>query len=215
MLKRAKISKYRQKKILRCFCQDLTATQTSNLLGLNRNTVNRYYHLFRQVIAKYQEAINQGFEGEIELDESYFGQGKFSKRGRGTTKIPVFGLLKRNGRVYTQVIKNASAAEIRPIIRRLIKKDSTIYTDQWQAYHGLVLDGYKHYRINHALEGYATMKRTHVNGIENFWSYAKRRLRKFNGVTPKDFYLHLKECEFRYNERGNLFEKMTEILKVI
>lgn len=214
MLAKAKISAYRQKKILRCFCEDLTASQTAQLLGTNRNTVNRYYKLFRQAIVTYQESFNGGFSGEVELDESYFGPRHTGRRGRGTDKIPVFGILKRNGRVHTQIIKNASRREIKPIIEELVTKDSTIYTDKWRAYDGLVLDGYKHYRINHTKRQYSNRRGTHINGIENFWSYAKRRLNKFNGVPAKDFYLYLKECEFRYNERGNLYEKMLEILKV-
>ena len=43
--------------------------------------------------------------------------------------------------------------------------------------------------------------KSHVNGIENFWSFAKRRLAKFNGCSSDAFVLHLKECEWRYNHR--------------
>jgi transposase-like protein len=50
-----------------------------------------------------------------------------------------------------------------------------------------------------------------VNGIENLWSFAKRRLRKFNGIRARDFYLHLKECEFRYNEWSNIYKQMVQI----
>jgi transposase-like protein len=77
-------------------------------MKLNRKTINRYYKLFREKIACFSEQEN-GFEGEIELDESYFG-GKHhkGKRGRGSeNKIPVFGILKRNGKVYTQIIPNS------------------------------------------------------------------------------------------------------------
>ena len=84
MIKWAKLSRYKQLKLLRCFCEDLTASQTSRLLDLNRNTVNRYYRLFREKIAAHQEATNEGFSGEVELDESYFGtRHRGSKRGRG------------------------------------------------------------------------------------------------------------------------------------
>jgi transposase len=150
-IKYGKLSPYQVKKILHCFCEDLTATQTARVTGINRNTVNRYYRLFRQKIAAYQEeqAQQQGFSGEIELDESYFGGKNKGKRGRGTAKIPVFGLLRRNGRVYTQIIKNASAAQIRPIIRQFVRPGSRIYTDRWRAYDGLVLNGYEHHRIDH------------------------------------------------------------------
>ena len=66
------------------------------------------------------------------------------KRGRGAeSKVPMFGVLKRNGRVYTQIIKNASKQELLPIVRQLVRKKSTIYTDKWKSYDGLVFDGYK------------------------------------------------------------------------
>jgi transposase len=45
-------------------------------------------------------------------------------------------------------------------------------------------------------------------------TYLKRRLRKFNGIRAKDFYLHLKECEFRYNERSNLYNKIFKVIKL-
>lgn len=211
MVKWAKISDYKLKKLIHCFCEDLTALQSAKLLNLNRNTVNRYYRIFREKIASYQESTSNGFSGEVELDESYFGARR-GKKGRGTDKIPVFGILKRNGKVYTQIIKNASKAQIKPIITKLVSKDSTVYTDKWKAYDGLVLDGYKHHRINHSKE-YSNCKGTHINGIENFWSFTKRRLRKFNGIPSKDFYLYLKECEFRYTYRNDLFKKMTEIVR--
>ena len=102
-IKYSKLSTYNMKKLLRCFCEDLTATQTANLMDINRNTVNRYYRLFREKIAAYQEQLaqQQGFAGEVELDESYFGGKNKGKRGRGTAKTPVFGIFKRNGHVYS------------------------------------------------------------------------------------------------------------------
>ena len=50
--------------------------------------------------------------------------------------------------------------------------------------------------------------KNHVNGIESFWSYCKRRLAKFNGLTDKKFILHLKESEFRLNNRKTNLEKI-------
>jgi len=69
---RCEISSERKfKEILKCFCIDLTATQTSNLTGLNRNTVNKYYAKFRERIVELCN-IDSPFGGEIEVDESYF-----------------------------------------------------------------------------------------------------------------------------------------------
>ena len=213
-IKYGKLSNYRLKKLLMCFCEDLNATQTSKVSGINRNTVNRYYRILREKIDAYQGSINGGFRGEIELDESYFGGKGKGRRGRGTAKIPVFGILRRNGRVYTQIIRNATKREIMPIIRQFVHSSSTVYTDRWRAYDGLVVDGYKHYRINHNQGEFSDNRGNHINGIENFWSFAKRRLRKFNGIRARDFYLHLKECEFRYNERSNIYKKMVQIIKL-
>ncbi len=131
-------------------------------------------------------------------------------------KVPVFGIKKRDGKVYTQIIKNASRAEIKPIIKRLVTKDSTIYTDGWKAYDGLVLDGYRHYRINHSKE-FTCGKKNHINGIENFWGWSKMRLAKFRGLNRNNFYLHLKECEFRFNNRSlktkELYAKLLSVVR--
>jgi transposase-like protein len=109
--------------------------------------------------------------------------------------------------VYTQVIKNASKQELLPIVRQIVRKRSKIYTDKWSAYDGLVFDGYKHTRINHSKQ-YSDRRGGHVNDIENFWSFAKRRLAKFNGVSRETFLLHRKECEFRYNHKGAILETL-------
>lgn len=152
-MKYSKLSNYKIKKILKCFCLELTAMQTAKQLNLNRNTIDRYYNIFRVKIAKYQEKQKLKFEGDIEIDESYFGsRHKGDKRGRSTaTKIPVIGILKREDTVHTEIITDASKKSIMPIIKKIIKKSkSNIYTDKWKSYDGLILSGYKHYRINHS-----------------------------------------------------------------
>ena len=212
MFKYCKLSQYKIKKNLYCFSQDLTAIQTANFLKLNRNTINRYYRLFREKILIASEAEN-GFEGELELDESYFG-GKHhkGKRGRGSeNKIPVFGILKRNGKVYTQIIPDSSSETLLDIVQTKIKPDSIVYTDSFRAYNKLSLKGYKHYRINHSVE-FAKGK-NHINGIESFWGYCKMRLSKFYGLKKEEFLLHLKECEFRFNHRKqDLYKILLEVI---
>ena len=224
MLKRkARLRKTTIKKLIECFRADVSATQAGKLVKVNRNTANLWYGNFRERILAYQEHENGSFHGEVELDESYFGGPRKKKhaldrrkRGRGTeNKVPVFGIKKRDdGKVYTQIIKNASKQELLPIIKRLIaKNNATIYTDKWKSYDSLVLDGYKHKRINHS-ETYSNRQGTHVNGIENFWSFSKRRLAKFNGVSRKTFLLYLKECEFRYNHKYDMLEILEGLLTV-
>lgn len=207
-IKNAHISERRFKEILRCFCLDLTAKQTSKMTNLNRNTINRYFNKFRERIVKLCQ-INSPFQGEIEVDESYFGARRVKgKRGRGAKgKTIVFGLLKREGKVYTEIVPDAQKATLQAIIRGKVLVKSIIYSDKWRGYDGLVDVGYdKHFRVNHSDNEFANGKK-HINGIESFWSYAKIRLYKFRGLSKEKFNLHLKECEFRFNNRHNdLFE---------
>ena len=159
------------------------------------------------------EEYQQEF-GEFELDESYFGARRIrGKRGRGAAgKTPVFGLLKRNVKVYVTIVPNCSREELMPIIQGKILEGSTIHTDGWRAYDGLILNGYNHYRVFHHENEFARGK-SHVNGIECFWSYAKRRLTKFNGLTDDKFVLQLKECECGFNHRNdnNFFDFVSNL----
>lgn len=214
------ISNYRIRKIIFHFCVDINASKAAVLLDINRNTINKYFNIFRKLIYGYQTELLKRFVGELELDESYFGasrvrgfKGKL-KKGRGTIKQPVFGLFKRSGRVYTEIIPNCKKPTMRAIILGKIDSESIIYTDGWRGYDGLVDVGYdKHFRVNHSQNEFSRGNGVHINGIESFWSYTKRRLTKFNG-TKVNFPLHLKECEWRWNKTVvQLQKELEEMLK--
>ena len=211
-LKNSKISEPKTREIIRGFALDLTATQTAELTGITRKSANRIYQSIRQKIFESlaKEVI---LDGEIEMDESYFGPTRVrGKRGRGSgRKMIVFGLLKRGEKVYTTIVPNCSRDELMPIIKGHILEHSTVYTDGWKAYDGLIINGYDHHRIYHSENEFARGK-NHVNGIESFWSFTKRRLAKFNGIQGKMFYLHLKESEFRFNNRSLSVEKFYKLL---
>jgi len=207
-INRSKVSEAKFRQILRYFTEDFNSTQTSKLTGISRRTISDIYQKLRLRIGSLTEEEEQ-LSGEIEADESYFGARRIrGKRGRGAKgKVPVFGLLKRNGKVYTAIVRNCERKQLMPIIKGKILEDSTIYTDGWTSYDSLVLNGYKHHRIYHSKNEFARGK-NHVNGIESFWSYAKRRMAKFNGVPKNKFILHLKESEWRFNHRGDNIYKV-------
>ena len=207
-IKNAHISEVKFRAVLKCFSQDFTASQTSSLTNVSRNTINGLFAKFRLRILELT-TNGGGLGGEVEVDESYFGARRVrGKRGRGALgKIPVVGLLKRHGKVYTQIIPNCSKEELMPILKGKILSKSTVYTDGWKSYNGLITSGYKHYRIYHSENEFARGK-NHVNGIESFWSYTKRRMNKFNGIHKTKFLLHLKESEFRFNNRGGIMYKV-------
>lgn len=199
-LKRSKLTKKQILKILEHFVAGTTARTAAGLLELNRNTVTLHYHRLRELIAKKLD-LNITFEGEIEVDESYFGGRRKGKRGRGAgNKTPVFGLLKRGGKVHAEVIPNAKSETLIPIIKEKVVPDSIVYSDSFKSYNALDVSEFKHFRINHS-ELFAE-NNNHINGIENFWNQAKRHMRKFNGIPKKNFRLFLKECEWRFNFRS-------------
>ena len=211
MIKYSKLSSQEIRKLLELFLNDFTATQTSILLGKSRNTINRYYGIFRDEIVKLSIQESKEY-WEYEVDESYFWARRVrGKRGRWAAgKTPVFWLLKRNWNVYVSIVEDCSKEELMPIIQGKVLEWSTIHSDGWASYDGLILNGYDHYRVYHSHNEFVRWK-SHVNGIEAFWSFAKRRMMKLNWIRADKFHLHLKECEFRYNYR-NKKEKAIKLL---
>ena len=204
---RSRISEKKFREIIKLFAADITAHQIALFSGVSRNSVNKILKNIRIRITEVCEQESPFDKGEIEMDESYFGARRTrGKKGRGAYgKTIVFGLKKRKGNVYTQIIRNCSKTEILPLINSKISKKTTVFTDGFKTYDSLVDLGYKkHYRVHHGKSEFAKKEKrikNHINGIENFWGIAKVRLYKFRGMDKKTFYLHLKECEFRFNYR--------------
>ena len=198
-MRKSRLSKIVQRRLIEHFVAGTTARCAASLVGVNVKTASYYYHRLRVIISQQLEKESEEvFRGEIEVDESYFGGTRKGKRGRGAAgKVPVFGLLKRGGRVYTKIISDASSSTLIPIIESKLVPDSIVYSDCWKGYNVLDVSEFKHYRINHS-KLFAD-KQNHINGIENFWNQAKRHLRKFNGIPRQNFGLFLKECEWRFN----------------
>ncbi len=196
-MRKSRLSKYKQNRLIELFVAGTTARTAASLVGVNKSTASYYFHRLRQLI--FEQTDNIGLlAGEIEVDGSYFGGRRKGKRGRGAAgKVPIFGLLKHNGKVYAAMIPDAKTQTLMPIIRQKVKPDSIVYTDCWRGYNALDVSEFKHYRINHSV--LFADKQNHINGIENFWNQAKRHLRKFNGVPNKYFHFFLKECEWRFN----------------
>ena len=100
-MRKSRLKKVIQDRLIEHFIAGATARCAGSLVGVNKSTSAYYFHRLRELIFTYSEDVGL-FEGEIEVDESYFGGSRKGKRGRGAAgKVPVFGLLKRNGKVYT------------------------------------------------------------------------------------------------------------------
>ena len=206
-VKHAHISEVIFRKVLKLFCADIPALTAAGLVGLSVQSTQSLYDGLRLRIMELALEEARPFAGEVEIDESYFGPRRVrGKRGRGAGgKTPVIGLLKRGGKVFTEIVENCSKAALMPIIKGQVLSEATVYTDGWKSYDGLVLGGYKHHRIHHHQNQFAR-GRNHVNGIESFWSFTKLRLAKLRGIRAQYFFLHLKESEWRWNHRhDNLY----------
>ncbi|STZ09682.1 Transposase and inactivated derivatives [Moraxella caprae] len=130
--------------------------------------------------------LKELFDGEIELDESYFGGVRKGKRGCGAGgKTAVFGLLKRNGKVFVVVVKDTKTNTLMPIIASKIKPDSVVYTDSYKSYNVLDVSDFKHFRINHSKE--FAKDHNHINSIEIFGRKPRECLENTMALTRKTF----------------------------
>jgi len=176
-----KLKKYTEK-LLEFFVLEVTARAAADILNIEHNSAALFYKKIRQVITHHlQNESAEMFDGCIELDESYFGGVRKGKRGRGAAgKVAVFGILKRQGKVYTVVMPDTKTRTLMPIISSKIKPDSIIYTDSWRSYNALDVSRFYHKRINHSTE-FAKGKKI-ISMV----------LRKYNGIHKESFPLFFK-----------------------
>ena len=201
-------------------------------MNISIDSVNRWFKSYRTAILGHLRNAPR-FSGEVEIDSSFFGRSRNDRakylkklklddetikkaleadhrRPRGG-HIRVFAIIQRSDRkVYLEIVPDNSAETLMPIIKKIVKRGSTVYSDGWRAFSKLKDKGYNHVVINHSIS-YSDGKGGHTNNVEGFWSFAKHRLRKFNGISRRTAIEHLKECEFRYNNRKD----MASVLKLI
>jgi len=201
--------------IVSCFSNDLPSITTSKLVNVNRKTTDRYFRLFRQLVLReaITERTNIGLKNGIEIDESYFGPRRVrGKRGRGARqKIVVLGLRKRGGKVFTSIIPNVERKTVLPIIRRVVNSGADIFTDGWRSYDALAVYGYNHKKVKHSEDEFVNGD-AHINGVESFWSWAKRRTIKFNGIPRHRFSIFLLETEWRFNHRATINKDVRKLI---
>jgi len=194
-------------------------------------TIYGSYKVIRQALIQNsrEEFRKLKFGGITEVDESYYG-GKFenlrkgvreklrrlglAKRGRGVKfrKQPVFGIYRRDGKVYLELIPDAQKPILEKIIRKRIERGGKVFSDTHTGYKGLVGLGYIHRTVNHSDGKYAKGK-VHINGIEGFWGLSKTNMFSYKGIRKKNWNEYLKEMEFRYNYRDLEYDYLT--LKII
>jgi len=196
--------------ILYYFYLEISARRAANELNLEYKSVHKKFMQFRKLISDYCNQEAKKLNGELELDESYFGGKRKGNRGRGAkNKAIVFGILERKGKIYTKIVENVSAETLMNEIKNKTNKGSVFYTDGWKSYASLEQFG-KHNVIDHDKE--LVNNHNHINGIEGFWSFAKERFHKYHGISKINYPFYVKEMEFRFNNRNeNVFKLLIDI----
>ncbi len=225
-VKGLRLSKKHWRQLVKLFLLGINSPTVSTELKRNIATVNKALRLVR--LTMYQDVPKDVFTGTVEVDETYLGgqkknkrksqlkkdieeYGKVSKRGLGTTKQPVFGILCRSGKVYAKLVDKTEAKDLIPIITKKVKPGTRVCSDTWRAYTGLATKGYVHRTVEHGKKEY-TRGKNHINGLEGFWGYLKRKLASKGGIRRKYFHLFLAEYVWRYNYRRLTIKQKTDRL---
>jgi len=190
--------------------------------GIKVNQKSAWFMLHRIRLAMQDEHLGSKLGGhgrEVEADETFIG-GKARNMhkdvkarriaGQGQAakdKIIVMGMLERGGHVRTQVIADRQKETLHPVIREHVHAGSALFTDEQRGYRGM--NEYDHEIIDHAVQ--YVDGRVHTNCLENFWSLLKRGLGgTYVAVEPFHLFRYLDEQVFRFNNRGNKENKVTD-----
>lgn len=198
-------------KILGWFLRGLSSQAISNETGINRWRILRALTKVRMAMIK---DVPDVFNGIVEVDETYLGgqwknkrksqKKEQSKRGRGTSKTPIFGILCRSGKVWAEIVPDVEAGTLMPLIHKQVKLGSVICSDTWKSYNGIAAKGYVHRMIEHGKGEYSDKHGNHINGLEGFWGYMKRKLAAKGGkggIRKERLPLYVAEYVWRYNYR--------------
>ena len=198
--------------LIKLFELEVSVRKMSQQMHLSYGAVYRAVRAIRLSILSHARDAEGLLGGEIEVDESYFGGRRKGKRGRGAAgKVPVFGILERNGVVQVTVVPDVSAETLLGLTVKKVRRGSVVYTDKFRSYDSLMFCGYRHLSVDHQKR--FSSGKMYINGLEGFWSWAKERFIKHHGVSKEHFPLYLKELEFRYNNRNSdIFDQVAKSL---
>ncbi len=211
------------KEIIRWFLLEQSSHNIALRTSLERGRVLRALTIIRRSLIR---DVPEVFSGTVEVDETYLGgqwrnkrkivRDAGTKRGRGTKKQPVFGILCRNGTVWAEVVNDVEAGTLQPLITRQVSPGSVVCSDTWRAYTGIASRGFVHRLVNHGEKQYSDGKGNHINGLEGFWGYLKRKLASKGGIRREKLPLYLGEYVWRYNHRKESdMMKIKRILKLL
>lgn len=195
-LRRSRLTHRQSERLLEHFVAGTPARPAAGLAGVNRNTARLFYHRLRELIAR-QLAQASPLAGATQIDEAVLGSAPAREQGRAAAgRTPVFGLLRRGGRIHT-VMAPAVARGSAPVPKTRVRPDSIVYVSAAGIPEVLDVSRLHHERVRD--REHAARERARIDSIENFWGQAKRQLYRYGGIPRPHFHLFLKECEWRFN----------------
>lgn len=184
----------------------ISALQLSRDIEVNKNTAWRINMQIRKAMVQREQ--RELLTGVIEMDETWIGgkprrgDGKKSKRGRGTKKPPVIGVVERGGRVRAKATEKdkMKGRHLRAFVRETIDVSAAhLITDEYKGYLGMTRI-VPHSVIRHAV--WYVDGDIHTNTIESFWALLKRGMfGQFHSVSRKHLQRYVDEFCYRYNLR--------------
>lgn len=201
----------------------ISASEISRAVGIKYNTAWYVGHRVRCAMINNEIRL----EGVVEFDEAYIG-GKArkknsptneanlasitSKRGRGTSKVPVVGAVEKKGKVYVKIIEKLSKRNLLAMLRKIVNTNDTIViTDDFRSYKAFD-DEVAHITIKHS-EGYGKGMKT-INTIEGFWSILKNGIKgSYRAVSKKYLPFYLAEYSYKFNNRHLQKDAFLQLLR--
>ena len=213
------------RRILKQVISEFVLEHSTNII-LERVKISKYKLLKILTLLRTEmtKDVPDVFKGTVEVDETYLGGQMKNKRlkerrkygknrsGFGTIKQPAFGILCRSGKVFAEIVTGTEAKDLQPRIEKQVRKGSIICSDSWRAYTGIATKGYVHRTVEHSKKEYSDRKGNHINGLEGFWGYLKRKLSAKGGIRKKKLSIYLGEYVWRYNHRKLHFKDREKLL---
>lgn len=213
-------------RIIKAIVKDFILEHSTNVI-FSQQPISKY-SLLKLLTACRMEMIkdiSEVFSGTVEVDETYLGAKMKNRRlkellkiksqypkqkklsGHATIKQPIFGILCRSGKVWAEIVPDIEAKDLQPLIEKQVQRGSTVCSDTWRGYTGLATKGYVHRLVKHSEGEYSDKQGNHINGLEGFWGYLKRKLAAKGGIRKSRLNLYLAEYVWRYNHRSDTIEQ--------
>lgn len=196
-LRRSRLTDEQSERLLEHFVAGTPARPAAELIGVNRNTARLYYHRLREIIAKHLARPGIHPQEIAAAMDRGAGANRRALVRRQAVQTPVFGLFVHHGKVLTVPVRDGWSESPPSVPATKMRLDAIVYADSSADCRALDVSGLHHRRVDESSR--LSRGRPRIDQVENFWSQAKRHLRRYNAIPRGHLHLFLKECEWRFN----------------